>query len=196
MTQASMRQARKIVALIFILAIAAAAEAGKRDPLTDAEADQLREVAQEPYKRLKLLIKFTGARLDSITQLRADPKAAEGRGRKIHDLLEDFTALVDELNDNLDQYQGRPLSKDDRKDFHKGLKELIQAYDQFDLKLKNLSVAAENDAQSRSEAADFRFVIQDAQEALKSSISLTNEYLSDADKEPEKKDKDQEKKKH
>src|SRR5215472_967438 len=105
-----MNTRKRIVLLILMLTVAASAR--KRDPLTEAEADQIRQAALEPYKRLKLYIKFTGARLDAIEQLRADPKQAEGRGRKIHDLLEDFTSLMDEINDNLDQYQGRPLSKD------------------------------------------------------------------------------------
>jgi len=31
----------------------------QRDPLNDLESDQLREAAQDPYKRLKLMIHFT-----------------------------------------------------------------------------------------------------------------------------------------
>jgi len=45
----------------------------------------------EPFKRLKLLVKFTEARLTTIDEVRADPKQAAGRGQRIHDLLEDFT---------------------------------------------------------------------------------------------------------
>src|SRR5215472_5155762 len=105
-----MRIAKPLVLLLLLVTTLAAAR--RRDPLTEAEADQIRQAALEPYKRLQLYIKFTGARLDAIEQLSTGPKQAEGRGRKIHDLLEDFTALMDEINDNLDQYQGRPLSKD------------------------------------------------------------------------------------
>jgi len=99
-----MKTATKILLLLLFLSLAASAR--KRDPLTEAETDQLREVAMEPYKRLKLLIKFTEARLVAIDQVRIDPKLAKDRGKQIHDLLEDFTALLDEINDNLDQYQG------------------------------------------------------------------------------------------
>src|SRR5499427_3259279 len=115
-----MRIASALVLLLLLVTTLAAAR--RRDPLTEAEADQLRQAALEPYKRLQLYIKFTNARLTSIDQTVADPNQAAGRGRKIHDLLEDFTALLDEINDNLDMYQGRPLTKDDRKDFKKGLK--------------------------------------------------------------------------
>lgn len=181
-----MKQAKKIAVLILLLTLVSAA-ARKHDPLTEAESDQLREVAMEPGKRLKLYVKFAEARLLGIDQLRSDPKMAEGRGRKIHDLLEDFTAILDEVNDNLDTYQGRPLNKDDRKEFRKALKEAVEATDKFDLKLKELKSAVQTDPQTQKEAADFRFVLQDATDALKSSSDMAREYLNAKDEEPEKK---------
>jgi hypothetical protein len=170
-----MKTATKILLLVLLLNLAASAR--RRDPLTEAEADQLREVATEPYKRLKLLIKFTEARLVAIDQVRVDPKLAQGRGKQVHDLLEDFTALMDEINDNLDQYQARPLNKDDRKDFKKGLKELIEADERFDLKLRTLQSAAQTDPEMKKDYPDFRFVLQDAQDALKSNADMAREYL-------------------
>jgi hypothetical protein len=180
-----MKQSKKILLMVLLLTMIAGAR--RRDPLTDAESDQLREVAMEPGKRLKLYIKFAEARLLGIDQLRSDPKLAEGRGKKIHDLLEDFTAILDEINDNLDVYQGRPLDKDDRKEFHKGLKEVIEATDKFDLKLKALKSAAETDPQTKKEVVDFQFVLQDATDALKSSGDMAREYLTDKDDNSEKK---------
>jgi len=174
-----MRMATRIFLVLLLLATVASAR--KRDPLNDAETDQLREVAQEPYKRLKLYIKFAEARLLAIDQMRSDPKMSAGRGQRIHDLLEDFTAILDEVNDNLDQYQGRPLNKDDRKDFKKGLKEVIEADGKFELKLRTLKSATETDPQMKREAADFQFVLQDAQEALKSNADMAREYMSDKD---------------
>jgi hypothetical protein len=170
-----MKAAKTLVLLLLLLTTIASAR--RRDPLTDAEADQIRQAALEPYKRLQLYIKFTGARLDAIDQLRADPRQADGRGRRIHDLLEDFTSLMDEINENLDQYQGRPLSKDDRKDFRRGLKEMIAACDSWDGRLKALKSAMETDPQTQKEAKDFNFVFQDAEEALKSSAAMAREYI-------------------
>jgi len=175
-----MRLAKKLLLLILLFTVVAAAR--RRDPLTDAETDQLREAALEPQKRLKLYIKFAEARLLAIDQLRSDPKFADGRGKKIHDLLEDFTAILDEINDNLDTYQGRPLNKDDKKDFHKGLKEVVEASDKFDLKLRTLKSAIDTDPQVKKEAADFQFALVDAQEALKSSADMAREYMSEKDK--------------
>ena len=169
-----MKIATKVVVLLLLISMAAGAK--KRDPLTEAEADQLREVAMEPYHRIKLMVKFTEARLVAIDQVRVDPKLAADRGKQIHDLLEDFTSLLDEINDNLDQYEARPLDKDQVKQYHKGLKELIEADERFDLKLKALKSAAETDPQTRRELPDFRFVLQDAEEALKSNADMAREY--------------------
>jgi|SRR5579864_4879912 len=176
-----MRTAQKITVLLLLLTVAAAAR--RRDPLSEAETDQLRDAAQEPGKRLKLYIKFTEARLATIDEVRADPQQAPGRGKKVHGLLEDFTALLDEINDNLDAYQGRPLTKGDRKEFHKGLKEVIEAAGRFGLKLKALRAAADSDPQTRVESEDYRFVLQDAEDALKSTLDMAREY--DASQAPE-----------
>ena len=172
-----MKLAKKLVLVLLLLIVVASAR--KRDPLTDAETDQLREAAMEPYKRLKLYIKFAEARLIAIDQMRSDPRLADGRGQHIHDLLEDFTAILDEINDNLDQYEGRPLTKDDRKDFKKGLKEVIEADDKFELKLRTLKSAIDTDPQTKKEAHDFQFALQDAQEALKSNADMAREYMSE-----------------
>jgi len=170
-----MKHTIKIVFLLLLLSVAAAAK--RRDPLTEAEADQLRQVAMEPYNRIKLMIKFTEARLVSIDQVRVDPKQAADRGKQIHDLLEDFTSLMDEINDNLDQYEGRALDKDTVKQYHKGLKELIEADARFDLKLNALKSASQTDPVTKKEAPDFRFVLQDAMDSLKSNADMAREYM-------------------
>jgi hypothetical protein len=170
-----MKFATKLLLLILLASVTAAAK--KHDPLTEAESDQLREVAMLPYERIKLLIKFTEERLTSIDQVRVDPKTANDRGKQIHDLLEDFTSLVDETNDNLDQFEARKLDKDLVKRYHKGLKELIDADDRFQLRLKALREAAENDPQFRKYLPDFRFVLQDAEDSVKSSEETAREYI-------------------
>jgi hypothetical protein len=170
-----MKTAAKIFFLLLLLSVAAAAK--RRDPLTEAEADQLRQVAMEPYNRIKLMIKFTEARLTSIDQVRLDPKQAADRGKQIHDLLEDFTSLMDEINDNLDQYEARTLDKDAVKQYHKGLKELIEADGRFDLRLNALKSASETDPVTKKEAPDFRFVLLDAIDSLKSNADMAREYM-------------------
>lgn len=170
-----MKIASKIILLLLLLTMTASAK--KRDPLTEAESDQLRETSLEPQKRIKLLISFTEARLNAIDQVRSDTKLGDGRGPRIHDLLEDFTSLLDEMNDNLDQYEQRKLDKDAVKLYHKGLKELIDADARFDLKLKTIKSATETDPVMKKLAPDFRFVLQDAEEALQASTSAAREDM-------------------
>lgn len=187
-----MRSVKNLVLVMMLLATALAF-ARKRDPLTEAETDQLRQVALEPEKRLKLYLKFTEARLDAIDQARSDPKQADKRGQKIHDLLEDFTSLIDEINDNLDQYEGQTLDKDQVKEFHKGLKEVIVAEDRFRARLRTLRHDIETDPQTGTESKDYVFALQDAEDALKSSSETAKEYSTEKnngkkeDKSPERK---------
>jgi hypothetical protein len=178
-----MQTARKLVVLLLLLTVVTAAK--RRDPLTEAETDKLREVATEPFKRMKLLIEFAEARLLAIDQMRADPKLTEGRGQKVHDLLEDFTAILDEINSNLDMYAGRPLNKDDKKDFRKGLKAVIEADDKFELKLRTLKSAVDSDPQAKIEYQEYHYVLQDAEDALKSSADVAREYMNDKDQDKE-----------
>lgn len=177
-----MKATRRLTVIVLILS-AVAAFARKRDPLTEAEADQLRQVRLEPYLRLKLLVKFTEARLDNIDQLRNDPKQADGRGARVRELLEDFTALVDELNDNLDQYEGERLDKDQLKGFRKGLKEVISAEDRFHARLRSLKHDMETDPQTKAESRDYMFSLRDAEDALKSSLDIAREYAKEKEEE-------------
>ncbi len=177
-----MKLRKKLVVLLFML-IAVAAAQSKRDPLTEAEADQLRDVRMEPLKRLKLYIKFTDERLESIDQLRSDPKQADGRGGKIHDLLQDFTALLDEINDNLDTFEGQRMDKDQRKQFRTGLKDVIAASDRWDARLKSLRNAIQMDPQAKAESRAYVFVLQDAEDALKSCAQIAREYSEEKDEE-------------
>lgn len=161
--------------MLFLLLLSVAASAKKRDPLTEAETDQLRATALEPDKRIKLMINFTAARLTAIDEVRVDSKLGDARGEKIHDLLEDFSNLLDEINDNLAQYEGRPLDKDTTKLYHKALKELIEADQRFDLRLKAIHSSTETDPVMKKLYPDFRFVLQDAEESLKANLDAARE---------------------
>ncbi len=144
------------------------AQVRQRDPLNEKESDELREVAQEPDKRLKLLVKFTRARMAAIDQLRSDSKVAAGRGQQLHDLLQDFTALIDELDNNVDDYSGR------RWDMRKGLKDLIEAETEFQSKLKALKETGPG-----TEQQHYSFVLQNAIEAVDASVANARQALQE-----------------
>lgn len=154
--------------ILLLLALAAplAAQVTKRDPLTEAESDQLREVAMEPDKRLKLIIKFAQARLGSIDEINSAPKAAADRTQKIHDLLEDFGQIMDELDDNIDDYADR------KADLRKPLKDVIEADTEFQSKLRALKESA------KGELGDYGFVLQDSLDAVGSNLDNARQLLS------------------
>jgi len=148
---------------------ASAPQTQKRDPLTETESDSIRELSQDPDKRIKLMLKYTQARLATIEQLEGDARLAAGRGKQIHDLLEDFTTLIDELDDNIDEYV------DKKSDIRKGLKEVVETNTSFQLKLRTLK----EQKVSSKEFADYNFVLQNATEAVNSSIDNARQALQE-----------------
>ena len=171
-----MRTRNTILALALVLpaAMPLLAQLGGREPLNEKEIDELREVAQEPDKRLKLIVQFARARLVSIEQLRGDPRMAAERGAHVHDLLEDFTRLVDEIGDNIDDYADRKY------DLRKGLKLVIDGDTEFQLKLRTLKEqGAGAGAKAGSETGDYSFVLLNATDAVNSSLDDARKVLAE-----------------
>ncbi len=83
------------VLLLAMVALNVTAMAQRRDPLTDKEVNQLRETAQEPDKRMHLLVTFTKARMEMLEHLRTDQNMANAQADKIGDLLDDIANIVD-----------------------------------------------------------------------------------------------------
>jgi hypothetical protein len=131
----------------------------RRDPLNPLEIDQLRDAMLDPDVRLKLYVKFSRDRMTKLEQMRSDPKATE-RGRQTHDMLEDFLAVYDELNDNIDMYVGR------KDDIRKPLKVIIEADTEFQSKLRALKNSANTNA---AEAKQYEFLLTDALDTVDSS---------------------------
>jgi len=88
--------------------------------LTEGEIEQLRESAYIANDRVMVFIKLIDVRIKALQDLYAKPRRP-GREQDTHDLLGQFTALADELNDNLDDYGPR------HRDIRKSLPKLVEA---------------------------------------------------------------------
>lgn len=72
--------------------------------MTDAEIEQVRELSYQPNDRVALFQKFLDQRIADIQKINA-AKRVNDRENLLHDLMDQFSALADELDDNLDDYQ-------------------------------------------------------------------------------------------
>src|SRR5207245_10145585 len=128
----------------------------RSDPPTPAEIDQLRDAAMEAEPRMKLYVAFARARLVKLEQMRSDPKITD-RARQTHALLEEFLTIYNELNDNLDNFEGR------KADLRKALKVVIEGDNEFQAKLRAIKG---DPRRSKEEANDYEFVLSYAFETI------------------------------
>jgi hypothetical protein len=140
-----------------------------RDPLTQPEIDQIRDASWEPNQRLMLYVGFARARLVKLEQMRSDPKTKD-RAQQTHDLLDDFQALYDELNDNIETYVER------NDDIRKPLRGVIAADTEFQAKLRALKEAADV---PRSEYSVYEFVLSNTLDSVDSSAEDHRKLLDD-----------------
>jgi hypothetical protein len=96
------------------------AQKEKREPLTEAQMDLIREAGINPNERVNLYSKFLDEHADTIKALTRRARST-ARSQRLDDALQDFTALMDELGSNLDVYSER------KADIRKALKPLSES---------------------------------------------------------------------
>jgi hypothetical protein len=166
MISASSQLARLGLALSLVATVLAQR---RHDPLNPVEIDQLRDAAQEPNDRLKLYIEFARARLASLEQVRTDPKVTD-RAQQTHDRLQDFLDVYDELNDNIDTFEGR------KADLRKPLKTVIEADGEFQAKLRALKSSLEA---NKDEAKPYDFLLSSVLDTVDSSLQDHRQLLDE-----------------
>src|SRR5271157_2221464 len=176
------------VAILLALPLSFSAGAGalwaqerRHDPLNPVEIDQLRDAMMEPEARLKLYVQFSRDRMTKLEQMRSDPKTKD-RARQTHDMLQDFLAVYDELNDNIDMYVGR------KDDIRKPLKVIIEADTEFQAKLRAIKNSANTSA---AEASQYEFLLTDALDTVDSSADDHRKTVAEVEEYVKKKKKQQ-----
>ena len=164
-----MRLSRLLVALVVLVGpFGPTGSAQHRDPLNEKEIDEMREAAEYPNKRVELMVNFARARITAIDQLQADTKNAKDRPMQIHDLLQDFTTLLDETGDNIEMYSSH------KTDIRKGLKLLIEATSEWQLKLRTLKEKSPPEGLEQ-----YSFVLANAVDAVKDTAEDARKTLQE-----------------
>ncbi len=124
---------RRVLFLVFCFALflppSLFAQRGQ-DALSEAEVEQLRDTNRQPNERVLAFIKFLDDRTDKIRDLTTKPRRP-GREQDIHDMMEQFVSIADNLEDNLNEYGPR------HRDIRKALPKLQRAIDRWASVLKS-----------------------------------------------------------
>ena len=118
------RDVRTPLLLLLLLGLIAAPKAchAQRNStaLSQAEEESVRDAADDPAKRVAAYQSIIEARVKRIQDILAD-RRAQGRREDIRENMDEITGLVDELEDNLDDYDGK------HRDLRKPLPKLLDA---------------------------------------------------------------------
>jgi hypothetical protein len=151
---------RRFLALLLVLFPAEAF--AQRDFLTADEVDQVR-LAQEPNMRLQLYIKFAQQRVALIEQAVAQEKS--GRSRLIHDLLEDYTKIIEAIDTVSDDALKRKV------DISVGTKAVADANQEMLTKLEKVRESEPKDI------SRYQFALDQAIDTTRDSAELAQEDL-------------------
>ena len=148
---------------VFLFACLLPVAAQQRDFLTNDEIDQIREV-QEPNARLKVYVQFARTRIDQIAQLSANEKA--GRSALIHDLLEDYTKIVEAMDTVADDALARKV------DIAPGIEAASAGEKEMLAALRKIADSKPKDM------GRYSFVLEDAIQTTEDSLELNQQDMS------------------
>lgn len=136
--------------------------AARRDFLSAAEVDQLR-LEQEPNKRLVLYIGFARERIAILEQLLAKEKT--GRSAMIHEVLDEYTKIIDAIDTVSDDALSRRVPLDT------GLQAVADGEKQM------LAVLARIADDPPKDSSQYQFVLEQAILTTEDSLELAQRDL-------------------
>jgi hypothetical protein len=97
--------------------------------MSQKEIESLRDAAYIPNDRVMIFMKILDTREQDIQDLLSKPRRP-GFNQDMHDLLDQFAAIADEFNDNLDEYQSK------HRDVRKSLPKLLSSIERWSTTLR------------------------------------------------------------
>jgi hypothetical protein len=150
----------KTLLVLFCAGLPMFGQVGGRDFLTNDEADQIRLV-QEPNERLKLYLLFAKQRVEQVDQLVSQNKP--GRSVLIHDLLEDYTKIIDAIDTVADDALRRKVA------LNIGMAATVDSEKALLARLQKIQDS------SPSDLARYDYVLKDAIDTTSDSLDLSQE---------------------
>jgi hypothetical protein len=119
-----MKRTVAIAGVWMVLAISPLFAQSKKDPLTEQQIEDVREAGDQPLQRIKLFVGYVEERANAIHSLTTEA-GAQNKTARMHNLLDEFTRLSDDLEDNMDNFN------DQHADLRKVLKEIVDKSSQW-----------------------------------------------------------------
>jgi hypothetical protein len=171
-----------ITGICMLLAIAPAFAQSRKDPLTPQQIEDVREAGDQPLERVKLFVGYVDQRAKEIHTLTADA-IAQNKNVRLHNLLDEFTRLCDELQDNMDNFDQQHA------DLRKVLKEIVPKTDEWAKVLNEPPPSAQYDF-VRKTAIDSN---QSAHETATQMLADEEKYIAEKKKEEKEREKEEQK---
>jgi hypothetical protein len=154
----------------------------RKDPLTEQQQEAVREAGDQPLERVKLFVGYVEDRAKEIHTVNADP-IAQNKAVRIHNLLDEFTRLSDDLQDNMDQYD------EQHADLRKVLKDIVTKTDEWGKILAEPKPSTQYDF-VRKTAIDSN---QSAHESAVKMLADEEKYIAEKKKEEKEREKEEQK---
>ena len=158
-------RARKSAGILLLMMgcvalLPALAKAQKKDYLTQAEADKIRD-AELPGLRVKLLVSFADDRIKKLQYELGHPGDTLHRAQRLNTLINGYTGCLDDAAELID------LAVEKQQDVHDGIKEMHEHAPAFLTYLKELAAKG-------PELSTYKETLEDAIEATTDAIKSTD----------------------